>query len=353
MQPNESPLTCEQGTLLLSELGRKRRSIEEALQKLGALAARESKSPGSLTNMEEANALVTTIEAAVGHFGATLNELLHVDGPQYHLPMYRRTRFLAAVNKWDEDDQTKAMIAALQKQDLRLTIEQRKEMANGAHEVYIATRNHCSILSGALELAIHKCDRAILETSYGYFCSAVMNIKRLPVALGFMLAKMSHVENPWQHLGMVEDEYRAFNNAKRLLLVEKGSPGQFVFKTILTEQGKHDVVTVSSATEALKRLKNSTGFDAVITSIHLSGMNGAELTKHIKLLYRGLPVILTGWSLITAEHGRVKDYATAGAMDHVPADLVLLQPILPKELLDSVIKLTSNHGPVAASQGDK
>ena len=150
---------------------------------------------------------------------------------------------------------------------------------------------------------------------------------------------------------MGEDEYGAFKNAKRLLLIEAGSPGQFVFTCILTHYGKHDVEAVSSAAEALERLKRSVDFDAVITSMHLPGINGVELAKEIKRLYPGLPVILTGWSLIGVENGVAKDYGASGAWDGTLADLVLLQPILHKDLLDGVVKVTSNRGPVGATGG--
>jgi PAS domain S-box-containing protein len=77
------------------------------------------------------------------------------------------------------------------------------------------------------------------------------------------------------------------------------------FSTQLLQDLGYETTWASNADEALGLLAAANSFDAVFSDVVMPGMSGIELGQRIRLLYPGLPVVLTsGYSHILAEEGR-------------------------------------------------
>lgn len=73
-------------------------------------------------------------------------------------------------------------------------------------------------------------------------------------------------------------------------------------RSLVLEKAGHDVITASSAREALEILR-SRSVDLVLTDLLMPGMTGAELAREVKILCPSLPVILfSGVNELPPEH---------------------------------------------------
>ena len=85
---------------------------------------------------------------------------------------------------------------------------------------------------------------------------------------------------------------------------------------------KYDADSVSSAEEAIKYLQNNK-VDVVITDILMTGMDGLELTDHIKKEYDSEVIVITGYSA---------DYSYEEAISKGASDFIF-KPVRFEELL--------------------
>jgi len=78
---------------------------------------------------------------------------------------------------------------------------------------------------------------------------------------------------------------------KRILVIDDNFTNRTILRVQL-ENWKMIPVLACSGYEALTILSENTGFDLVLTDMHMPGMDGVELTKTIKKLYPLLPIML-------------------------------------------------------------
>ena len=112
---------------------------------------------------------------------------------------------------------------------------------------------------------------------------------------------------------------------KNILVVDDEKTSQVILNKVLSGAG-FDVTSVSSGSEALKKLKD-VRFDVILTDLNMPKMNGIELTKKVLKLDPDIIVVL-----ITA-YGTIRSAVEAirlGAFDY------LTKPVNKKELLLAV-----------------
>ena len=78
---------------------------------------------------------------------------------------------------------------------------------------------------------------------------------------------------------------------KKVLVVDDNFTNRTILRVQL-EQWKMIPVLACSGDEALDILSDQTGFDLMITDMHMPGMDGLELTKKVKKTHASLPVML-------------------------------------------------------------
>jgi CheY-like chemotaxis protein len=82
-----------------------------------------------------------------------------------------------------------------------------------------------------------------------------------------------------------------FLEGKRALIVDDNATNLNILKNQLN-QWKFNSVTVLSAAEALKILKDDSAFDLIISDMQMPDMDGLELARNIKRSYANMPIIL-------------------------------------------------------------
>jgi len=81
-------------------------------------------------------------------------------------------------------------------------------------------------------------------------------------------------------------------DVKRLLIVDDEETLTFsLYQTFINAPIDCEVVTASSAEEAMEKLKNNK-FNIIITDIAMPGMNGLELLARVKAMYPDTHVIV-------------------------------------------------------------
>jgi len=80
-------------------------------------------------------------------------------------------------------------------------------------------------------------------------------------------------------------------DGKHVLIVDDNDTHARVLKDRLGVWNLN-VTTTASGAEAIELLKNATVFDMIITDMQMPGMNGLELSKHIKQISPAVPIIL-------------------------------------------------------------
>jgi CheY-like chemotaxis protein len=111
----------------------------------------------------------------------------------------------------------------------------------------------------------------------------------------------------------------------RILLVEDEDLVRETYAEALAASG-HEVASFSGGGEALAAL-SSRKFDVVVTDLAMPRMSGLEVSKRVKALDPGLPVILlSGWAM-------QQDDAAA---KEAGLDYILAKPCLIENLLETV-----------------
>jgi signal transduction histidine kinase/DNA-binding response OmpR family regulator len=111
----------------------------------------------------------------------------------------------------------------------------------------------------------------------------------------------------------------------RILLVDDDAMVRETHAEVLGSGG-HEVVAVSSGTEAVERSREQ-DFDLVITDLSMPGISGLDLATEVKRVHPGLPVVLlSGWAMQELEE-KVKE----AGIDHI-----LVKPCLMEDLLEVV-----------------
>jgi two-component system, NtrC family, response regulator AtoC len=115
----------------------------------------------------------------------------------------------------------------------------------------------------------------------------------------------------------------------RILVIDDEAPIRELVRDALLERG-HEVTTDDRAETAIERLSSS-DFDAVITDLHLEGMDGLSVCRFVSSNRPGLPVIVaTGYGNVDSAVGALR----AGAYDFVvkPLDLETLSHVVARAL---------------------
>jgi len=113
--------------------------------------------------------------------------------------------------------------------------------------------------------------------------------------------------------------------AARVLLVDDDELVRETYEETL-RSGGHDVCSVGGGSEALAEFAEQP-FDVVVTDLSMHEMSGFDLSREIKRLYPGVPVILlSGWAIQENEE-RVRE----SGIDHV-----LVKPCRVEDLLSAV-----------------
>lgn len=120
----------------------------------------------------------------------------------------------------------------------------------------------------------------------------------------------------------------------RILLVDDEKLARALYSEYLTGAG-HDVVTVSSLSEAKTTLAGGTGFDVVVTDLILPQGNGMEVLQHVKETYPGVEVVvITALDKVDPAVRAIK----SGASEY------LVKPVAPEALAHAVTRtLTSRQ----------
>ncbi|MCU4654304.1 response regulator [Roseibacterium sp. SDUM158016] len=112
-----------------------------------------------------------------------------------------------------------------------------------------------------------------------------------------------------------------------------------VLETVLADLGYRDVVTASSGREALDLIGTSpsSGFDVFIFDIVMPGMDGIELTRHVRALdaHRDTPIMM---NTAMADRVHIEKAFAAGATDYLtkPVDVVEMKARL--LLIESLVE---------------
>ncbi len=101
------------------------------------------------------------------------------------------------------------------------------------------------------------------------------------------------------------DSTPAEDGRGRRVLVVEDNPEVGSFSTQILQDLGFETSWAANAVEALAKLAEGPGFDAVFTDVVMPGMSGIELGRELRRRYPGLPVVLTsGYSHVLAEEGR-------------------------------------------------
>ncbi|MBI3610799.1 MAG: sigma-54-dependent Fis family transcriptional regulator [Nitrospirae bacterium] len=120
--------------------------------------------------------------------------------------------------------------------------------------------------------------------------------------------------------------------SERILMVDDEPNMLSLFRKVLGKEG-YEVVTVSSAEEALKKLEKD-WFDLLITDLKMPGTGGLELLKKVKGISSTLPcIVLTAYGTIDSAVAAMKE----GAYDY------LAKPINNDEIMLTVKKALDLH----------
>jgi DNA-binding NtrC family response regulator len=116
---------------------------------------------------------------------------------------------------------------------------------------------------------------------------------------------------------------------KQVLLVDDDKHILRTFTKILEKAG-YDIETAETASEAIKKIRQ-THYDAALIDIRLPDAEGTDLLLKIPKTSDMAKIIITSYS--TVEYGeKAADYG---------ADDFLVKPVKPKELIETVNRLTS------------
>lgn len=108
----------------------------------------------------------------------------------------------------------------------------------------------------------------------------------------------------------------------RILLVEDAPDQSLLLSALLQKLGPFDVTLSQDGVQALERARKGT-FDLVLTDLNLPGMDGFELTRKLKALLPGLPVLAaTGYT----DPNYVEGAYRAGV------DALMTKPVDPEDL---------------------
>ena len=77
---------------------------------------------------------------------------------------------------------------------------------------------------------------------------------------------------------------------KKLLIVDDQQGIRLLLNEVFKREG-HEPLLASNGLEAIQILENG-AVDAVLLDMEIPGMNGLEILKHIKSLFKELPVVM-------------------------------------------------------------
>ena len=111
---------------------------------------------------------------------------------------------------------------------------------------------------------------------------------------------------------------------KKILIVDDDNTNRKLLKTILSMQGKYEVIEASNGVEALEKLSPDIGiiFLDIIMPL-LDGMQFLKIIKNEKKEYSNIPIIV-----LTTDDTKRKEALENGA------DEVVIKPINPMDILE-------------------
>lgn len=131
--------------------------------------------------------------------------------------------------------------------------------------------------------------------------------------------------------------------AARILVIDDDAHLRETVRMALETEG-YDVTTAASGEEGLRQFGDGTGWNLVLVDYRLGGPDGDVVARRLHLLSAGVPVLmLTGHASIELQSAILG----SGAMG------MLLKPIRPDQLRQTVRRVLANWQPPAAPEEDE
>ncbi|MBN1539622.1 MAG: response regulator, partial [Candidatus Thermoplasmatota archaeon] len=134
------------------------------------------------------------------------------------------------------------------------------------------------------------------------------------------------------------------------MIAESNDSYRLMLEQVIEKDG-HTVMTFKDGNEAMKAYQEATDFDVVFSDWELSGMDGLELTRKIRLLdeIRGKP----SYIILTAEHGGNWDVMLAmktGANDMITKHYT--ENLITERLKSALVHFTQPPGEIKPLESD-